>query len=63
MPGFGHIMLCKYAKGALLIIWEFIVNMNSHFNTAIILTFTGRFDEAAAILDEQWILLYAPVYL
>lgn len=63
IPGYGHVMLCKYVKGFLLIIWEFVVNVNSKLNTAIMYTFTGRFDDAAEVLNIQWILLYVPVYL
>lgn len=46
MPGFGNLMLCKYLKGFILIIWEFAVNVNANINTAIVYTFIGRFDEA-----------------
>ncbi|RSK27764.1 hypothetical protein EJF36_13255 [Bacillus sp. HMF5848] len=63
MPGFGHIMICKYLRGFLLIIWEFIVNINAHLNLAIFYTFLGRYEEAIQVLDTNWILLYVPVYL
>ncbi|MEB1808887.1 MAG: hypothetical protein LPK26_16635 [Bacillaceae bacterium] len=62
MPGFGHVMLCKYLKGFILIIWEFAVNVNANINTAIVYTFTGRFDEAIQVVDTKWVLLYMPVY-
>lgn len=63
LPGFGHIILCKYLRGFLLIVWEFTVNVNANLNTAIYLTFTGQYMEATQILDKHWALLYAPVYL
>ncbi|MFJ8268165.1 hypothetical protein [Peribacillus asahii] len=63
IPRYGHVMLCKYIKEFLLIVWEYVVNVNSKLNTAILYTFTGRFDEAAQVLNTQWILLYVPVYL
>ena len=63
IPGYGHVMLCKYIKGFLLIVWEFTVNVNSKLNTAIMYTFLGKFDEAIQVLDLRWILLYVPVYL
>lgn len=63
MPGFGHIMLCKYLKGFLLIIWEFSINSLSNLNLGIIYTFTGNFDQAIQVLDTKWALLYVPVYI
>ncbi|MBU9712861.1 hypothetical protein [Evansella tamaricis] len=63
IPGYGHVMLSKYVKGFLLIFWEFVVNVNSKLNTAIMYTFTGRIEEAVEVLNIHWILLYVPVYL
>lgn len=62
-PGFGHIYLGSYTKGYLLIIWEFIVNLNSNLNMAIIYAFTGRFELSATILDTHWLLMYCPMYI
>ncbi|MFA9559749.1 hypothetical protein ACERII_20780 [Evansella sp. AB-rgal1] len=63
IPGYGHVMLGKYIKGFLLIVWEFTVNYNSKLNTAIMYTFIGNFEAAINVLDLNWILLYVPVYL
>lgn len=62
-PGFGHLILGSYLKGFLLIIWEFSVNLQAKLNEAIILSFTGGFEQAKAVLDQRWLLLYIPVYL
>lgn len=62
-PGFGHIMLCSYIKGFILIIWEFAINVKVQLNLAIVYSFTGHFDQAKAVLDTRWLLLYIPVYL
>lgn len=62
-PGFGFIALGSYLKGYFLIIWEFVVNVNSNLNLAIIYAFTGRFDMSASILDIRWLLLYCPMYI
>ncbi len=62
LPGFGHIMLCKYLLGSVLILWEFIINTNSHLNSAIIYSFTGRFELAIDVLDVRWAMLYIPIY-
>ncbi|WP_371365663.1 hypothetical protein SRRS_03430 [Sporomusa rhizae] len=62
-PGFGHIYLGCYIKGYFLIIWEFIVNLNSNLNMAIIYAFTGRFELSATIIDTRWLLMYCPMYI
>ncbi len=61
-PGFGHMYIGKYLLGIILIVWELIVNNQSHLNTAIALSFLGRFEEATAQLDQNWALLYVAVY-
>jgi hypothetical protein len=62
-PGFGHFLLSKYLRGALLFIWEVIINVQSHLNLAIIYSFTGQIDKAKHVLDTRWLLLYAPVFV
>lgn len=62
-PGFGHLILCKYLCGYILIIWEIVINSQSHINNAILYTFTGRFDMAKQVIDINWAFLYIPTYL
>jgi hypothetical protein len=62
-PGFGHMFLGKYLHGLILIIWELVINNLSHLNLAIALSFHGRFEEAQAILNQDWVLLYLAVYV
>jgi hypothetical protein len=62
-PGFGHISLGNYVIGFLLFSWEMLVNTQSSLNTAIVYSFTGRFEMAAEIVDSRWLLLYAPVWV
>ena len=62
-PGFPQLSMCKYISGLVLILWEFIINLNSHFNLAIMYTFTGRFQLAQQVLDTRWLLIYIPVYI
>ncbi len=62
-PGFGYIALGSYLKGYFLIIWEFVINVNSNLNLAIIYAFTGRFDMSVNVLDTRWLLLYCPIYI
>ncbi|HEY5586346.1 MAG TPA: hypothetical protein VIK78_17880 [Ruminiclostridium sp.] len=62
-PGFGHIILGSYIKGFLLIAWELFINVNAKVNTAIIYSFTGRFEDAKNVLDKRWLILYIGVFL
>lgn len=62
-PGGGHMMLCKYFTGSMLMLWEFLINVKSNLNLAITLSMTGQFDKAKAVLDPRWFFLYMGVYL
>jgi hypothetical protein len=62
-PGFGHIILGSYIKGFTLVIWEVTININAHINQAILYSFTGRFNQAKAVLDQRWTLLYVAVFV
>ncbi|WP_071394878.1 hypothetical protein [Bacillus tuaregi] len=62
-PGFGHMFIGKYLHGLILIVWELVVNNLSHLNMAIAFSFLGRFEEAKAILNQDWALLYVAVYI
>jgi len=62
-PGFGHITVGSYIKGYLLVIWELVVNTQSHLNLLLLYSFTGHFAEAQAAVNSRWLLLYIPVYL
>ncbi|GMK46260.1 hypothetical protein PghCCS26_33890 [Paenibacillus glycanilyticus] len=61
-PGFGHMFLGKYLHGFVLIIWELVVNNKSNLNMGIALSFQGRFEEAKAQLNQNWLLLYVAVF-
>ncbi len=63
LPGFGHLLISKHFTGFLLLTWEFFVNTQAHINYAIVLSFTGRFQEARDIVDQRWLLLYIAVYV
>lgn len=62
-PGFGHMFVGKYLHGFLLIVWELVVNNQANLNMGIALSMLGRFEEAKAQLNEDWILLYMAVYV
>jgi hypothetical protein len=62
-PGFGYLLLHKYLRGYLLIIWEIVINQMSKVNLAIFYNFTGRPEMAKEIIDIRWYLLYESVYI
>jgi hypothetical protein len=61
-PGLGHLLLNKYIRGFVLFIWEVFINFESHINLAILYSFTGEFDKAKEVLNNEWMLLYLPTY-
>ncbi|MDF2572757.1 MAG: hypothetical protein K0R55_4361 [Sporomusa sp.] len=62
-PGFAHLSLGSYIAGFLLFTWEMTVNFNASLNLAILYSFTGRFEMAKEIVNNRWLLLYAPVFI
>ncbi|HBS59402.1 MAG TPA: hypothetical protein DEA44_09060, partial [Firmicutes bacterium] len=62
-PGFGHISMGSYIIGFLLFFWEMLTNYMAKVNLAIMYTFTGRFDMAKEIVNNRWLLFYAPVFI
>jgi hypothetical protein len=62
-PGFGQLLTGNYMKGILFVFLEFLINMNSHFNLAILYSFQGEMDMAYSVLNFQWIMFYPCVYL
>lgn len=62
-PGFGHISMGNYVSGFLLFFWEMAANTKAKVNLAIMYSFTGRFDMAKEVVDNRWLLLYAPVFI
>ncbi|WP_061808823.1 hypothetical protein [Rossellomorea vietnamensis] len=62
-PGFGHLLLSKYLRGFVLVIWEVLVNIQSNVNLAMIYSFQGEIEKAKDILDTQWLLIYIPGYI
>lgn len=62
LPGFGQLLNKQYVKGVLFVLLEVIINIESHFNKAIQLSFLGETKEAHMIIDYQWILFYPCLY-
>ena len=62
-PGFGHLLLSKYIRGFVLIVWEILINTKSQLNLSMVYSFTGEFEKAKEVLDYHWVYFYIPVYI
>ncbi len=62
-PGFSQLIMGQYLKGVLLVVLEFIMNINSRFNQAIMFSFLGEIEQAEAVVNYQWLMFYPCVYL
>jgi hypothetical protein len=63
LPGFGQLLNRKYVKGVLFLGLEFLINLQSNFNTVILLSFKGQIDQAISQTDYQWLMFYPCLYL
>ncbi|WP_026907443.1 hypothetical protein [Paucisalibacillus globulus] len=63
LPGFGQYLNGKVIKGTVLILLEFIVNVMSGLNYAILPSFYGNIHEGIAHVDFQWLMFYPCLYL
>lgn len=63
LPGFSQLLSGSYIKGILFVGLEFIINVKSHFNKGIMLSFLGKTSEAANIIDYQWLMFYPCLYM
>lgn len=62
-PGFGQLLNGHLIKGFVFIFLEFVINVNSSFNNAIMLSFLGKIPEASKVVDHQWLMFYPCVYM
>ena len=62
LPGFGQILNQKYIKGILFIFLEFLVNIQSNFNEAIISSFHGNIDTSIEEINFKWLMFYPCLY-
>lgn len=63
LPGFPQLLSGQFLKGALLVLLEFVINVNSNFNQAIMYSFLWEIDNAFAVVDYQWLMFYPCVYM
>ncbi|HEX6922181.1 MAG TPA: hypothetical protein VF149_00030 [Bacillales bacterium] len=62
LPGFGQLLNGQLLKGFVLIALEFLVNVNAHFNMAILHSFHGDIEAAAAVTNYGWLMFYPCLY-
>jgi hypothetical protein len=62
LPGFGQYLNGKYFKGTVLLILEFLINVQSNFNQVILLSFHGEISDAIKHVDYQWLMFYPCLY-
>ncbi|OPX87502.1 MAG: hypothetical protein A4E53_02454 [Pelotomaculum sp. PtaB.Bin104] len=62
IPGFGQLYTGDYLIGLLLVILEFIINVNARLNLSILYSFRGQFQHAIEVTDFQWIMFYPCIY-
>lgn len=62
MPGFAQILNGRLFIGAFLIGLEGVVNINAHFNEAIMLSFIGNIEGAISQTNYEWLLFYPCLY-
>ncbi|MFC5447724.1 hypothetical protein [Paenibacillus aestuarii] len=62
-PGFGNLILHRYAKALILILWELFINHQAKINLAIMYTMQGHFQSAKEVIDERWFILYVGIYM
>lgn len=62
-PGFGYLLLERYLAAFIFIAWEMFINTKAQVNLGILYSLLGRFDQAKAVLDADWLILYISLYL
>jgi len=62
-PGFGHLLLHRYAAAFILIMWEAFINNMAHINLGILYSLLGDFETAKKVLNEKWLMLYVGIYM
>lgn len=62
-PGFTQLLTRQYVKGILFVFLEFLMNVQSHFNQAIMYSFLGEIERAEAVINYQWLMFYPCVYM
>lgn len=63
MPGFGQLLNQRFLKGLLLVVLEFVINVQARLNLVIVASFQGDMTKAVDATDYQWLMFYPCLYL
>ena len=63
LPGFSQLLSGQIFKGTLFVLLEFVINMYSNFNSAIMYSFLGEIDQAIQVINFQWLMFYPCLYM
>jgi hypothetical protein len=62
LPGFGQMYNKDYIIGFVLLGFEFLINLYSNLNLALVYSFTGDFARAHNVIDYRWGMFYPSLY-
>jgi hypothetical protein len=62
LPGFGQFLNGKYFKGTVLLVLEFLINVQGNFNQVILLSFHWKITDAIEHAEYQWLMFYPCLY-
>jgi hypothetical protein len=62
LPGSGQYLNGKYIKGTVILILEFLINVQANFNQVILLSFQGEIGDAIKHTNFQWLMFYPCLY-
>lgn len=62
-PGFGQILNGHLIKGFVLLGLEFLINVHSNLNLAIISSFQGNIQMAVSKTNYEWLMFYPCIYV
>jgi hypothetical protein len=62
LPGFGQLYNKDYIIGFVLLGFEFLINIYSNLNLALVYSFTGDFARAHSVIDYSWGMFYPSLY-
>jgi hypothetical protein len=63
LPGFPQLLTGQFLKGALFVILEIVINVNSNFNQAIMYSFLWEIEKAFTVTNFQWLMFYPCLYM
>lgn len=62
-PGFGQFLNHKYFKGVVLLLFEFLINVQGRINSAIVHSFNGNIFAAIEESNYLWLMFYPCIYM